>query len=228
MNKPKGLDLYCRKGGSSMGYIRAGFDMVGVDIEDHSDGYPGGMFVQADAIEFVRKHGHKFDMIHAGPPCQDDCTLTNGTNAADRKGMHVNLLAPTREALDATGVPHVIEQPVGKAVMRRDLLLCGLMFDLKVFRHRQFELGGWTAEQFPHPTHRGHRVAGWRHGVRHKGDMVAVYGDGGGKGSLADWQQAMGIDWMTDKKDLAEAIPPAYTEHIGRQLMAHLTGEVAA
>lgn len=217
MHELRVLDLYCRKGGASMGYVRAGFDVTGVDIEDHSAGYPGGMFIEGDAIEFARKHGHKFDLIHAGPPCQDDCALTNGTNAASRKGMHVNLLAPTRDALEEVGVPYVIEQPIGKAVMRRDLLLCGLMFDLKVFRHRQFELGGWAATSEPkHPSHAGHRVAGWRHGVRRDGDMVAVYGNGGGKGSVADWQQAMGIDWMHDKKDLTEAIPPAYTEFIGR------------
>lgn len=224
--RPRLLDAFCRKGGSSAGYIAAGWDVTGVDIEDHADGYPG-TFVQGDAVEYILAHGHEFDAIHAGPPCQADCALTAGTNAY-RAGMHTSWLAATRAALDAVGRPYVIEQPVGRARLRRDLLLCGLMFDLRVFRHRQFELGGWTAANPPHPSHRGHRVAGWRHGVRYEGDMVAVYGDGGGKGTVAEWQAAMGIDWMTDRKDLAEAIPPAFTEFIGAALLAHTSAAVAA
>jgi DNA (cytosine-5)-methyltransferase 1 len=93
------------------------------------------------------------------------------------------------------------------------------MFDLKVFRHRYFELGGWAMPKPLHPSHAGHRVAGWRHGVRYEGDMVAVYGDGGGKGSVSDWQQAMGISWTADKRELAEAVPPLFTRHVGEQLL---------
>lgn len=218
-DKPRALDLYCRKGGSSRGYQRAGFHVTGVDAEDHRDGYAGDVFVQGDAIEYLLEYGHLFDVIHAGPPCQADCALEAGTNA-DKDHGHVSLLAPTREALERVGKPYIIEQPIGRAVMRRDVLLCGLQFGLKVFRHRQFELGGWwngaKLVNPPHPSHKGHRVAGYRHGVKYEGDMFAVYGDGGGKGSVADWQRAMGIDWMTEKKDLAEAIPPAYTEFLGR------------
>lgn len=219
----KALDLYCRKGGSSAGYVRAGFHVTGVDSEDHSDGYAGDLFVQGDAIEFVLSYGHLFDVIHAGPPCQADCALMAGTNATMDHG-HVSMLSRTRAALAVVGKPYVIEQPIGRAVMRRDLLLCGLHFGLKVFRHRQFEMGSWWNDAKlvspKHPSHKGHRVAGYRHGINYEGDMFAVYGDGGGKGSVADWQRAMGIDWMTEKKDLAEAIPPAYTEFIGRQFLA--------
>jgi DNA (cytosine-5)-methyltransferase 1 len=225
-NPPRLLDAFCRKGGSSAGYIAAGWDVTGVDIEDHSDGFPG-RFVQGDAVEFIREHGAEFDAIHAGPPCQADCALTAGTNAY-RAGLHTSMLAVTRDALLTTGRPFVIEQPVGRAVMRRDVLLCGLMFDLRVFRHRQFELGGWTMPQPRHPSHRGHRVAGYRHGVRYAGDMVAVYGDGGGKGSVSDWQAAMGIDWMTDRKDLAEAIPPPFTALLGAYLLDHVSAAAAA
>lgn len=210
----KVLDAYCRKGGSSAGYKRAGFHVTGVDVEDHSEGYAGDEFVQGDALEFILEHGHEFDLIHAGPPCQADCALMAGTNA-DMVHGHVSLLAQTRDCLKRVGRPYVIEQPIGKAKMRRDVLLCGLHFGLKVFRHRQFELGGWSMPNPAHPSHSGHRVAGWRHGTYYEGDMFAVYGDGGGKGSVADWQRAMGIDWMTDKKDLAEAIPPAMTEFLG-------------
>ncbi|WP_394621273.1 DNA methylase [Lentzea sp. JNUCC 0626] len=219
MARPLLLDAFCRKGGSSAGYEAAGFHVVGVDIEDHADGYAGSEFVQADAVTYIRDHGHQFAAIHAGPPCQRDCALTLGTNAA-RAGLHTSLLEVTREALDATGRPYVIEQPIGRAPMRRDVLLCGLMYDLKVYRHRQFELSGWTMPNPAHPSHRGHRVAGYRHGRNYEGDMYAVYGDGGGKGSVTDWQRAMGIPWMSNKKDLAEAIPPAYTRHLGEALHA--------
>lgn len=214
MSRPRLLDACCRKGGAAMGYIRAGFDVVGVDIEDHANGYPGE-FHQGDAIEFIREHGHGFDAIHVSPPCQSQTALTKGTN----KGReYVNLIPQTRDVLTGFNVPTVIENVQGSE-LRRDLVLCGLTFNLRVFRHRYFELENVAVPQPEHPFHRGHRVAGWRHGRYYEGDMVAVYGDGGGKGSLADWQQAMGIDWMTDKKDLAEAIPPAYTEYIGKYLM---------
>jgi DNA (cytosine-5)-methyltransferase 1 len=109
----------------------------------------------------------------------------------------------------------------------RDITLCGEMFGLGVIRHRYFELGGWTAAQPAHPRHRG-RVRGWRHGTYYDGPYVAVYGDGGGKGSVAEWQTAMGIDWTASKHSLAEAIPPAYTEWIGRELLRHLGRELVA
>lgn len=106
--------------------------------------------------------------------------------------------------------------------MRADLVLCGLMFGLGVFRHRIFETSGFAAASIQHPTHRGHRVAGWRHGERHDGDMFAVYGEGGGKGTVAQWRSAMGIDWTEDRYELAQAIPPAYTRFIGEQLIERL------
>ncbi|WP_307855779.1 DNA methylase [Kibdelosporangium banguiense] len=207
------LDAFCRKGGAGYGYQAAGFNVVGVDIEDHSNGYPGE-FHQGDAVEFIRRHGHEFDVIHASPPCQRETALTKGTN----KGrVYPDLIPPTRIELDRTGRPWVMENVQGSQ-LRKDLVLCGLSFGLRVFRHRVFELSDVIISQPVHPSHRGHRVAGWRHGQYYEGDMVAVYGDGGGKGSLADWQDAMGIPWMTNRLDLAEAIPPAYTEHIGNHI----------
>ncbi len=101
------------------------------------------------------------------------------------------------------------------------MTLCGEMFGLGVIRHRYFELGGWAGSAPAHVPHRG-RVAGWRHGEFFAGPYFAVYGNGGGKGSVPQWQEAMGIDWTTDRRELAEAVPPAYTEHIGRQLVEHL------
>lgn len=217
--RPRLLDLFCCAGGAAVGYARAGWEVVGVDIAFQKN-YPFE-FHRADALEFVREYGHEFDAFHASPPCQHYCTLTLGNRGRGEEREHPDLVADTRAALDATGKPYVIEN-VPSAPLRKDLVLCGLMFDLKVFRHRVFELGGWSAEGPAHPSHKGHRVAGWRHGVRHEGDMVAVYGDGGGKGSVAQWQEAMGIHHTDDRRELAEAIPPAYTEHLGKQLIQHV------
>ncbi|MEU5157338.1 DNA methylase [Glycomyces sp. NPDC021274] len=219
MRKPRLLDLYSCAGGAARGYADAGFEVVGVDINPQPN-YPFE-FHQADAIEYVTEHGHEFDAIHASPPCQAHTTLTKGNRPRGIGKAHVDLIPATRDALEAVGRPYVIEN-VTSAPIRADVVLCGLMFGLNVFRHRLFELGGWAMLSPAHPTHIGHRVAGWRHGVKHDGDMFAVYGDGGGKGSVQEWQQAMGIDWTTDRSELAEAIPPAYTRFIGAQLLQHL------
>lgn len=219
MRKPRLLDLFCCAGGAGMGYYRAGFEVVGVDIEPQPR-YPFA-FVQADAIEYATEHGREFDAIHASPPCQAHSTLTKGNRLRGVGADHADLIPATRGALEAAGRPYVIEN-VTSAPVRPDMTLCGLMFGLRVFRHRLFELGGWSALAPTHPTHAGHRVAGWRHGIRYEGDMVAVYGDGGGKGSVIDWQTAMGIDWTDDRSELTEAIPPAYTQHIGEQLIGRM------
>jgi DNA (cytosine-5)-methyltransferase 1 len=220
------LDLFCGAGGAGTGYHRAGFDVVvGVDIAPQPN-YPF-VFHQGDALEFLAAHGDSFDAVHASPPCQTHSALTKGNRARGWTDEHRDWIADTRALLDELGLPYVIENVQG-APLRRDLTLCGLMFGLRVFRHRYFELGGWTMPEPAHPSHKGHRVAGWRHGVKHDGDMVAVYGDGGGKGSVADWQAAMGMDWTGVKLELAEAIPPAYTEFIGAALADTLTLEVAA
>ena len=115
----------------------------------------------------------------------------------------------------------VIEN-VEQAPLRRDLLLCGEMFGLGVLRHRIFELHGFRPRQPFHKRHRG-KVRGWNHGVWQDGPYLAVYGEGGGKGSVAEWQEAMGIDWTRERRSIAEAVPPAYSEFIGRALMEHLT-----
>lgn len=232
--RPRLLDLFCGAGGASVGYHRAGFDVVGVDIEPQPD-YPFG-FHQGDALfvlyclihkggsTFIHPDGRHeflalsdFDAVHASPPCQASCALTKGTN----KGReYVNLIPATREALAALRLPTVIENVQG-ADVRRDLTLCGELFGLGVIRHRYFELSGFPAHQPAHRKHRG-RVSGYRHGQWYTGPYVAVYGEGGGKGTVPEWQAAMGIDWTDSRKSIAEAIPPAYAEYIGHQLRAHL------
>lgn len=215
MSRPRLLDLFCGAGGAARGYANAGWDVLGVDIDPQPD-YPFP-FIQGDAIEFLNRYHGSFQAGHGSPPCQSQTALTKGTN----KGReYPNLIPQTRAAFEQAGLPFVIENVQGSEV-RRDLVLCGEMFGLGVIRHRYFELGGWVASKPEHLKHRG-RVAGWRHGQFHEGPYFAVYGDGGGKGSLGQWREAMGIDWMTTRHDLAEAIPPAYTEFIGKQLLAAL------
>lgn len=211
--KPAILDAYCGAGGAAMGYHRAGFDVVGVDIAPQPN-YPFE-FVQGDARDFIAEHWREFDAVHASPPCQASCALTKGTN----KGReYVDHIPETRRLLTATGLPAVIENVQGAAV-RRDVTLCGEMFGLGVIRHRYFELSGWSTTPPRHVPHRG-RVSGWRHGQWFDGPYVAVYGEGGGKGSVQQWQHAMGIDWTADRKEIAEAIPPAYSQWIGERLLA--------
>lgn len=98
------------------------------------------------------------------------------------------------------------------------MVLCGEMFGLGVIRHRYFELGGWSAPAPAHIKHRG-KVRGWRHRVYSDGPYFQVYGDGGKKGTVKEWQTAMGIDWTSHRKSIAEAIPPSYSQYIGEQFM---------
>lgn len=215
------LDAYCNIGGSGMGLYLAGFNVVGVDIADQPN-YPFE-FRRADAVDFIHRYGSAFHLISAGPPCQSKCALTVGTNASQGwGGDHVDLVAPTRAALQSTGRPYIIEQPTGKAPIRRDVTLCGEMFGLGVLRHRNFELGGWEMARPEHRPHRGY-TRGWRHGVYRDGPYVAAYGSGGGKATVAEMQTAMGITWTDDRRELTEAIPPAYFELLGRHAAAHLT-----
>lgn len=208
------LDLFCGAGGAAVGYHRAGAEVIGVDIDPQPD-YPYE-FIQADAIDYLTNHDaglHGFDLIHASPPCQTHSALTQGNR--NREGWHdehVDLIPETRTLLDATGIPYVIENVQG-STLRRDATLCGEMFGLDVIRHRYFEFGRWTTEKPAHQPHRG-RVAGWRHGVYYDGPYLAVYGQGGGKASVAEAKEAMGIEHMRTLHDLVEAIPPAYTEWV--------------
>ena len=237
------LDLCCRKGGAAMGYIRAGFEVDGVDVEDHSAAYPGNFAHQGDAVAYLLEHGAKYDAVHISAPCQANIAIVQANRARGQEDDHVNLLPAFRKAA-ARGTwswtPVVLENGPSKAI-RPDVVLCGLSFGLPTLRHRSFEFHGPRAArptQPPHQSHRGHLTIGWRHkclrtvepsmcpkhGRWCRGTVYGVYGKGGGKPSVADAQRALGIDWMTEIEDLNEAIPPAYTEHIGRAFLAYLGG----
>ncbi|MER7954741.1 DNA methylase [Streptomyces sp. NPDC096030] len=229
--RPLLLDLFCCASGAAMGYRRAGFDVVGVDIRPRPN-YPF-TFVQGDALEYLAAliasgEIKRYTLAHSSPPCQAGCALTVGTNRSRGwGGTHVDLVPPTRDLLDASGLPYVIEQPNGKAEIRKDLTLCGEQFSLGVLRHRNFELGRWTVGQPAHVPHRG-RVRGWRHGEFFDGPYVAAYGNGGGKPTVPELQAAMGITWTDVREELTEAIPPAYSQWIGRTFLTQAVMEVAA
>jgi 23S rRNA G2069 N7-methylase RlmK/C1962 C5-methylase RlmI len=229
-DRPRVLDLFCCAGGAGAGYHRAGYDVTGVDIVDRPR-YPH-TFVQGDAIEYLRRitrtgEIERYGIVHASPPCQHRAAITKGTNK-HRQHLHPDLYEPTRAALIETGLPFVIET-TGIPKERTSVTLCGEMFGLAVLRHRRFELGRWKLQPPKHPAHRGY-VRGWRHGVYREGPYVGAYGKGGGKPSVPEMQAAMGIDWTDVHEELTEAIPPAYTEWIGRQFVANQTlfPEVAA
>jgi DNA (cytosine-5)-methyltransferase 1 len=201
------LDLFCGAGGAGMGYHRAGFTVVGVDLAPQPE-YPF-TFVQTDALTYLESHWMEFDAVHASPPCQASSTLTKGTNAG---AVHVDLVPTVRRRLRDLPLPTIVEN-VKSASLRPDLTLCGAFFGLRTYRHRYFELS-FGVPRPPHAPHVGY-VDGWRHGRWMKGTMIGVWGHGGGKGTVQDWQQALDTPWIRSRKGLANAIPPAYTEWIG-------------
>lgn len=212
------LDAFCCAGGAGVGYHRAGFDeVVGVDINPkHGKNYPFE-FHAGDAIEFIREHGHEFDAIHASPPCQ---IFTRARNIKGT-GTHVNLIPQTREVLDEVGKPYAIENVDFSDLYIDSLLLCGTMFPgLKVYRHRLFETPLWLP--LTQPDHPKHTVPLNKLGRRPEpGQFMHVVGNFIGKEYA---EEAMGIDWMS-RDELREAIPPAYTEYVGRHLLEYIDAQ---
>ena len=210
------LDLFCGAGGAAMGYSRAGFDeIVGVDIKPQKN-YPF-MFVLGDALEYLREHGGEFDFIHASPPCQ---AWSVASTVYRRNGkVYPQLIADNRKLLVETGKPYVIENVIG-APLLNPIKLCGLMFGLKVFRHRLFEMPFFIFEP-PHPTHKNKQIGKGYFSVAGGAGRWKSWGTvhrNVSKGTAAEWRLAMGIDWMT-RKELSQAIPPAYTECVGKQFL---------
>jgi len=218
--KPRILDLFCCAGGVAMGYSRAGFDIVGVDINPQPR-FPFD-FIQADVLMLDMEFIKSFDAIHASPPCQSysDLAKRNG-NAHEWP----RLVEPVREILTKSGKPFVIENVEG-APLINPTILCGTMFKgLRVLRHRLFE----TNFPITTPPHGKHPICHtFDKRKRQYGktdemvDFVSV--TGGGNCTVRAASDAMGIDWMT-KNELNEAIPPAYTEHIGKQLMNYIVSQ---
>ncbi|SRR6266536_1774540 len=217
-SKPRLLDLFCKAGGAAMGYHLAGYAVVGVDVEPQPH-FPF-QFIQADALTFPLDG---FDVIHASPVCKayTYCNLSP-------KGKYPRLIAAVRERLQASGKPFIIENVMGaKSDLKASLMLCASMFGLPMERERLFEIGN-TDVFIPPPGPCNHAIAhisvvghsvwdSWLPGTprkdgRPRPDSVPV----------EIGHAAMGISWMS-KEELAQAIPPAYTEFIGNQLRATLS-----
>lgn len=211
--RPRLLDLFCGAGGAAMGYHRAGFDVVGVDIKPQPN-YPFE-FHQADALTFPLEG---FDVIHASPPCQAYSALS--WHPQNRDVEYPDLIEATRCRLRSAGVPYVIENVEG-APLIDPTTLCGSSFGLPLKRHRLFETAFPVIALACAHASLPKRFRVWRHGEEIMSAFVPVYGTGGGK-AAEHWPEAMGIDWMT-RAEMAQAIPPAYTEHIGRSLMEAVT-----
>jgi DNA (cytosine-5)-methyltransferase 1 len=204
MQKPKILDLFCCQGGAAMGYHLAGFEVVGVDINPQPK-YPFE-FYQADAINFDCTG---FDAIHASPPCQAF------TRARKLQGnIHADLIGVTRAKLVATGLPFIIENVPG-APLQTPIVLCGLMFGLNFYRHRHFEVS------FPcdTPEHSQHTRPLAKMGRPPKENEVLQFV--GHFSGVPRGRKELCTPWMS-QHGMAQCVPPAYTEYIGKQLRAHV------
>jgi DNA (cytosine-5)-methyltransferase 1 len=214
--KPKILDAFSCEGGAGMGYYLAGFDVTGVDI-DPQPRYPF-KFIQSDAISFIKEHGHEFDAIHTSPPCQHHSNL-NAYNHHE----YPDLIDETRDALIACGKPWVIEN-VPRAPLRNPTILCGQAFGLLLYRERKFE----SSFIIPMISCGPHIELCTRNGYlpTPARPYMSIHG---GKHSRA-WQhkacEVMGVPWMAATNNIplgirkvCEAIPPAYTEYVGKYLI---------
>lgn len=203
------LDVFCCQGGASAGYVAAGFEVVGVDI-DPQPRYPFE-FHRGDAIEFIKEHGHEFDAIVGSPPCQR-YSLTQRIMQND----HPDLIGPTREAMRATGKPYVIENVEdARPELIDPIRLCGPTFGLHTYRHRLFE----SNIELDEPPHAPHGVPNTKMGRLWK--PGTFYHAVGNFTSVAAIREDMRVPWM-NRDGIRECIPPAYGEFIGRQLMKHL------
>lgn len=217
MNK-RALDLFCKAGGTSMGLHLAGFEVTGVDIEPQKR-YPFE-FILGDALEYVALHGHKYDLVVAGPPCQPYSRLHALTTKE-----YPQLIGETRQALAATGRPYIIENvATAWRSMINPIMLCGTMFpELRVQRHRLFECS--PVVWFPPAACYHWGRCGNQRLLNERGkrviqsfencDFLSISGN---SYRVADGRTAMGISWMT-RKELSQAIPPPYTEWLGREML---------
>ncbi len=215
-DKPICLDLYCAAGGCSVGYERAGFYVIGVDIKEQPN-YPF-TFIQADALEFDIPDW--VDFVHASPECQRfSVTRTIGTVNLDNYGDDIE---PIREKLRASGKPYVIENVPG-APLDNPITLHGDMFGLQVIRKRLFESNVmlWVPPMRVKPGSFTNTSSGYS-SFKNGANKITVAGNNFNR---HDGAKAMGIDWMSTHKELALSIPPDYTEFIGRQIMDYINLE---
>ena len=223
------LDLFGGAQGCGVGYARAGFDVVSVDIEYHPRHPKIDAALVYDALDVLGQPAYlaRFDVIHASPPCQAHTTMSNRWRGAGGKAdEHVSLIAEVRDALESWGGPYVIENVAGaRSHLRNPVTYSGGAFGLRVERPRLFES---NVELVPPPRVKVADPLGV-YGKSPDGRRLFTRKDGSiqrAARGVEEARLAMGIDWMS-WDDLREAVPPAYTEHIGRQLIAHLLADVA-
>lgn len=235
MTRPKLLDLFCCEGGAGSGYMRAGFDVTGVDMSaKFGKRYPGE-FVAGDAFDYLRRNAHKFDAIHASPPCQG---YTRGN--AGKVTKWPKLIPAVREALKATGLPYVIENVKDAGPEMVDPVgLCGCMFDLSTVdtdgitvhlqRLRLFETSFDLTPARP-CDHSAHEWVAGAYGGARRDKYEAKYVRKGGyvPREKSVVQALLGIDHEMTWNGLFECVPPAYTEFIGHQLQVEIALGVAA
>ena len=229
----RALDLFCGAGGASMGLHRAGFDVVGVDLNIKRAKHYPFTFICGDALR-APVDLKAFDLIWASPPCQAYTCVWNGK--PEMRDRYPRLIEPVREMLVAAGVPFVMEN-VRQAPIRPDVVLTGAAFGLDIVRRRHFEVHGFRAPLGLQTTHMtkmiknaglatvaGHGAQnGWRLGGAKWKDLDPDFRRRLSQRNNADgWREAMGIDWMT-RDELAESVPPAYAEFIGRAAIEQLT-----
>ena len=207
MSKLRLLDLFCCGGGAGMGYHQAGFEVTGIDINPQPK-YPFE-FIQTDAIEYLRDNHHKYDAFHASPPCQANTksTLVHRANGKEYECF----IERVRGLLAEIGKPFIIENTMD-APLIKPVTLCGSMFGLKTYRHRLFE-SNINLTVPAHPEHIAKNTKMGRKPV--PGEFIQVVGHFSG---VPFAREAMGIDWL-GQKELAQAIPPAYTKYLGKQLL---------
>lgn len=203
----KALDLYCCGGGASTGLFQAGFDVTGVDIE-HQKNYPY-RFIQANVLDLPIGYLQMFDFIWASPPCQAHTMA--GTQWRKEGKVYPDLIEPTREMLEASGKPYVIENVPG-APLKNPITLCGNMFGLRTYRHRLFETNFPVIE----PFHWAHVARNAKMGRPVKNDeFLQMVGHFSGV-PLA--REIMGLPNLT-QYELAQAIPPAYSKYLAEQYL---------
>lgn len=218
--RKKLLDLYCGGGGASLGYERAGFDVTGVD--NVLQRKYRGKFILSDAIEYVLQHGHEYDCIHASPPCQKYSLAAMQHRISGKE--YPDLISETRDALRKTGKPYIIENVQG-APLLNPIVLCGSMFEsyaggvLRTYRHRLFESN--LPLYAPKCVHNYPQA---KMGRRAKANefiqFVGHYTD-------ADIvREMLGLEWLS-KKEISQCVPPQYTEFLGKQILIHLSHNLA-
>lgn len=209
--KKKLLDLYCCGGGAGYGYEMAGFEVTGVDIQKQPK--HRGLFIQSDAITYLLENYEKYDVIHASPPCQEYSMSSKQFRLKGKK--YSDLIHVTREALLTTGKPYIIENVPGSPLIN-PITLCGSMFGMETYRHRLFE-SNLPIYSPIHPEHT-HKNAKMGRAAK-PGEFIQYVGHFSGVKKV---QEMTGLFWL-GQYELAQSIPPQYTEYLGKQILEYLT-----